>query len=32
METGNMPVSLPVAAAYRQLAQQKGLDLDRLAA
>jgi transcriptional regulator with XRE-family HTH domain len=32
METGNMPVSMPVAAAYRQLAQQKGLDLDRLAA
>jgi transcriptional regulator with XRE-family HTH domain len=32
VETGNMPVSLPVAAAYRQLAQQKGLDLDRLAA
>jgi transcriptional regulator with XRE-family HTH domain len=34
LETGNMPVSMPAAAAYRQLAEQRGLDhvLDQLAA
>jgi transcriptional regulator with XRE-family HTH domain len=32
METGNMPVSMPAAAAYRQLAQKYGRDLDQLAA
>jgi hypothetical protein len=30
METVNMPVSLPVAAAYRQLAERHGRDLDQL--
>jgi hypothetical protein len=31
-ETGNTPVSMPAAAAYRRLAEQHGYDLDRLAA
>jgi hypothetical protein len=31
LETGNTPVSMPAAAAYRQLAGQHGYDLDKLA-
>jgi transcriptional regulator with XRE-family HTH domain len=32
LETGNTPVSMPAAAAYRQLAREYGHDLDQLAA
>jgi transcriptional regulator with XRE-family HTH domain len=32
MEIGNMPISMQVAAEYRKLAKENGLDLDDLAA
>jgi transcriptional regulator with XRE-family HTH domain len=32
LETGNTPVSMPAASAYRQLARECGYDLDQLAA